>query len=81
VTATIVDFAFQPATITIRAGDTIVWNQAGDVNHTVTSRSGGFDSGTMSTGDTYSRTFTSAGTINYVCVFHGQMQGRIVVEG
>jgi plastocyanin len=70
-----VDFAFQPATITITAGDTIVWTNTGAVAHTVTASDGSFDSGLFGPGQTYSRTFTTAGTIPYYCIPHGTPQG------
>jgi plastocyanin len=69
------DFSFQPATITINAGDTIVWTNTGAMPHTVTASDGSFDSGLFGPGETYSRTFDTAGTISYYCIPHGTPQG------
>jgi hypothetical protein len=42
---TIVDFAFQPATLGVDTGQTVVWTNTGATGHTVTSDTGLFDSG------------------------------------
>lgn len=70
-----VDFTFQPQTITINAGDTIVWTNNDSVAHTVTASDGSFDSGLFGAGETYSRTFDTPGTIPYYCIPHGTPQG------
>lgn len=80
---------FSPATLTIRAGDTVEWVWAGP-NHTVTetsgntctARSGGFDSGLQNTGFRFTRTFSTTGTINYMCTPHCAegMKGSITVN-
>jgi hypothetical protein len=79
------DFFFQPATITINAGDTIVWTNTGAMAHTVTASDGSFASGLFGPGETYSQTFNTAGTIAYYCIPHGTpagegMAGTIVVQ-
>lgn len=76
---TIVDFAFEPASVTIPQGSTVTWTNAGSAPHTVTGSFG--DSGTLASGQAYSHTFTEAGTFDYVCQFHPQMTGQVVVEG
>jgi plastocyanin len=76
---TIVDFAFEPAAITVPLGATVTWTNAGVAPHTV---AGGFgDSGTLASGQAFSHTFTEAGVFDYVCQFHPQMTGQVVVEG
>ncbi len=79
-TVSINNFAFTPATVTVTAGSTISWtnNQSG-VPHTVTADDGSFDSGRLSTGQTFSMTFSAAGTIAYHCSIHPTMHGTIVV--
>lgn len=76
----IVDFAFSPATLTIAVGDTVTWTNSDPVVHTATAGSGAFDSGDLDTGESYSVTFTIAGTYDYLCTPHPTMTGRIVVE-
>ena len=75
----IVDFAFAPATLTITAGDTVRWTNSDAVEHTATSMSGAFDSGLLAQGESYSMTFTTPGTYDYLCTPHPTMTGRIVV--
>jgi amicyanin len=73
-------FAFQPATLTIQAGDTVTWTNLDDVDHTATSTAGAFDSGLLGQGESYTVTFTDPGTFDYLCTPHPTMTGRIVVE-
>jgi len=74
---------------TVTAGSTVTW-QVSAGSHTVTQcdasfttcpPSGGFDSGLLNSGGTYSQTFSTPGTISYWCAFHpDQMRGRLVVQ-
>jgi len=75
----IADFAFSPATLTITAGDTVTWTNEDAVVHTATSVNGAFDSGDLEQGASYSLTFSTAGTYDYLCTPHPSMTGRIVV--
>lgn len=79
------DNTFTPGAVTIAAGDTVVWADNGVRPHTVTADDNSFDSGNMSTGQTFSRTFTTPGTIRYFCKIHGAaggigMSGTIIVQ-
>ena len=83
------NIAFNPATITIHAGQTVVWQNDDTASHTTTSGScpggvrapmPGWDSGTLNPGQSYSHTFATTGTFSYYCQIHGaMMQGTIVV--
>jgi len=75
----IADFAFGPATLTITAGDTVTWTNEDAVVHTATSVNGAFDSGDLEQGESYTVTFTTAGTYDYLCTPHPSMTGRIIV--
>ncbi len=76
-------FAFQPATVTVKVGATVMWVNDSSVPHTATSDSGSavtWDSSAINTGGgTFSFTFTKAGTYSYHCAFHPFMHGKIVV--
>ena len=72
--------AFTPATITVAAGATITWTNKDAVAHTVTSNTGLFDSGSMSTNATYSRAFSTSGTFQYYCKVHPGMTATVVVN-
>jgi len=76
---TIVDFAFQPASVEVQAGTTVTWTNSGAATHTVTADNGAFDSGQLASGATFSQTFDTAGTFTYHCEIHPQMTGTIVV--
>ena len=75
----IVDFAFQPASLSVTAGSTVTWTNSGAAPHTVTSDSGAFNSGTLQPGASFSHTFTTAGTFSYFCEIHPNMTGTITV--
>jgi len=87
----IVDRTFDPADATIHVGDTITWtvNKAIADPHSVTSgKSGDPDQGKVfdskltlrNNGDTFSFTFSTAGTFDYFCIVHpAQMHGTIQV--
>ncbi|MGH2615561.1 MAG: cupredoxin domain-containing protein, partial [Thermomicrobiales bacterium] len=67
----IVDFAFEPATLEVAAGTAVVWTNDGLVPHTVT---GDFaDSGAIEPGQAFSHTFDAEGSIGYVCAIHPEM--------
>ena len=79
-TVEIADFAFVPAVIAVPVGATVTWSNSDTVIHTVNSRDGRFDSPNLSRGDTFSYTFTEAGTFDYYCAVHFYMEGTVNVE-
>ena len=72
------DFAFQPSTTVIHAGDTVTWTNLDGTAHTATSV-GEWDTGSVPSGASRSVTFTTPGTYLYYCVFHSIMFGTVVV--
>lgn len=77
----IVNFSFDPATVTVPVGGTVSWTNNDGVPHTATASDRSvFQSGTLNSGDTFTHTFESAGTFDYFCEFHANMRGTIVVE-
>jgi predicted lipoprotein with Yx(FWY)xxD motif/plastocyanin len=79
--ATIVDFDFSPASITVGVGGTVTWKNTGTRNHTVTADDGSFDSGSLASGATFTETFTKAGSYTYHCSIHPSMTATVVVGG
>jgi plastocyanin len=75
----IVNFAFDPASLQVPAGTTVTWTNNGGAPHTVTADDGSFDSGTLQPGASFSQTFNTAGTIAYHCSIHPQMVASIVI--
>ncbi|MBI3022656.1 MAG: cupredoxin domain-containing protein [Thaumarchaeota archaeon] len=72
---------YLPAKITVIIGvnNTIRWTNDDNAPHTVTAADKSFDSGNMNQGDTFTYTFTTAGTYNYVCLYHPWMKAVVVV--
>ncbi len=73
-------YYFSPETVTVPVGTTVTWVNRTSVTHTVTSRTGVFDSRDVQPGQEFKYTFTQAGTYDYYCRYHGGMTGRIIVE-
>ena len=79
-TVSIKDFAFNPGSITIAAGTTVVWTNDDGTGHTVTADDGSFDSKTIGAGATFSQAFATAGTFTYKCTIHSSMTATVVVQ-
>ena len=76
----IVDYAFEPATITVPVGTTVTWTNIGDRRHTVTAADGvSFDSGNLRPGETFQHRFAALGTFDYYCAIHPAMTGTVTV--
>ena len=79
----IVNYAFSPATLTVKVGTTVTWRNDDQFAHEVISQTGDpgqpFDLGQQADGATVSRTFTLAGTYQSYCNIHNYMKGTIVV--
>ena len=66
--------------LTIKVGDSVVWTNVGEVEHTVTAVNGDFNSGPLKPGQTFSVQFNNPGVFSYQCMFHsGWMHGLISV--
>lgn len=75
------NFAFSPASLTVKVGTTVTWTNQDTDAHTVTSQNnaGPLASQALSTGQTYSYTFTKAGTYSYLCTIHPFMTATVTV--
>jgi plastocyanin len=72
---------FNPATVKVKAGDTVTWTNEDSVGHDVTNKS--FKSGSaggIEPGQSFKHKFAKAGTFKYVCTVHPGMQGTVVVK-
>ncbi|UOB12437.1 cupredoxin family copper-binding protein [Streptomyces sp. HP-A2021] len=70
--------------LVVEVGQTVRWTNHDSVPHTVTTTKAPvkFDSGTLEQGDSWSYTFTKAGTYEYYCAVHPDMVASVkVVEG
>src|ERR1700745_2770849 len=72
---TIDNFAFAPATLTVKVGTTVTWTNKDEEPHTVAASDGSFHSPGMGTGATWSYTFSTPGKFEYVCSIHPMMHG------
>jgi amicyanin len=75
------NFAFSPATVTVKAGSTVVWTNADSIQHDITFDGGSISSSVLNHNDTFSHTFTTAGTYHYICSIHPFMHGTVIVTG
>ena len=77
---TIKNLKYDPAKLTIKRGETVVWTNADDNDHTVTSdEKDGFASDNMSNGDKFRHTFAKSGKFPYHCKYHPRMKGLVIV--
>lgn len=79
-TVHIKNFAFDPLTVTVTAGDSVAFVNDDDEAHTVTATGGAFDSKAIDTHGRWEYTFQTAGTFGYICAVHPSMKGTIVVK-
>jgi plastocyanin len=77
---TIDNFTFTPKELTVAVGTTVKWVNHDDIPHTVVEKKTTFRSKALDTDDSYSFTFTSAGTFDYFCGLHPHMVGQIIVK-
>jgi len=73
-------FAFNPDTLNISVGTTVVWYNNDSVDHTITARDNSFYSGRMSPNETFEYTFQQSGTLEYYCTIHPSMTGNVNIE-
>jgi plastocyanin len=75
-------FAFSPSTLTVKVGAKVTFTQEDSgTMHTATSTGGKtINSPKMKQGQSYTVTFTKAGTYPYICSIHPFMKGTIIVK-
>ena len=71
---------YEPKEIKIKKGDTVVWTNSDDRDHTVTADDGSFASKKIASRDTFERKFAKAGKFKYHCDYHPRMKATVVVE-
>ena len=70
---------FSPDKIEVKSGETVEWANTDLTPHTATAQ-GTFDSGAINAGASWSHIFSQPGTFSYVCTFHPEMKGVVVVH-
>src|SRR4051812_40940457 len=73
---TIKNLKYDPAKLTIKTGETVLWINADDNDHTVTSDEKDlFSSDNLGNGDKFRHTFAKKGEFKYHCNYHPRMKG------
>ncbi len=75
VTVAMRNFTFEPKTLKVKAGTTIIFVNYDTAKHTVTSDTGKFDSGDIDPGKSFTLKLDEPGIYPYYCVFHGDKGG------
>jgi len=78
ITVTVDKMAFSPADITAKVGDTVEWVNKDAFAHTATVK-GGWEV-MLPVKKSGSIVMDKAGTIDYICRFHPNMKGQIMVS-
>lgn len=76
------NFAYSPATLTVKVGTTVTWTNRDSVRHDVAADNESSDapsSELLGRGESYSFTFKKAGTYSYHCTPHPNMQAKVIV--
>jgi plastocyanin len=77
VDVTIQNFAFNPPSIEVSAGDTVRWTNLDSTEHTVNGHT--FGSGMIPKGQNYEFLFSTPGVYDYDCSIHPSMKGTVTV--
>jgi plastocyanin len=81
VTASIVDFEFEPAAVSATVGDVISWTNNGDAPHTATLDGiAACATAQLSPGASAGISFSAAGTYPFHCAVHPTMTGTIEIS-
>ena len=78
---TIDNFEFVPASLSVPVGSTVTWTNRDEEPHNVAANDGSFHSPGLGAQATYSYTFRTPGTFDYICGIHPFMHGTVVVTG
>ncbi len=72
--------SYDPQEITVKVGDTVTWVNQDAPKHDVVADNGEFKSSLFDKGQSFSFTFTKAGTYPYHCSIHPGMTGTVIVQ-
>ena len=79
-TVSIQNFQFVPQSVTVNLGESVTWTNLDQAVHSAKSTTGAFDSGFITTGQSKTVIFSSAGSFPYICGIHGaSMSGTVTV--
>ena len=73
-------FRFEPDTLRVARGDTVLWRNYDFVPHTATADSKSFDSGELGANASWILVPDASGPHSYICALHPNMKGMLIVE-
>jgi len=81
VSVKIANFAFDPATVKAKVGDTITWTNSDSTGHTATIKGNeaACTTAILASGKSGGISFSAAGTYDFFCKIHPQMTGKTEV--
>jgi plastocyanin len=71
------DLKFDPASLQVKKGTTVVWTNKDTVPHNIVGNN--FSSGPLNPGQSFSYTFSEDGNYDYYCSLHPEMKASVVV--
>jgi plastocyanin len=71
---------YSPGSLTVAKGTTVTWNNNDYTTHTVTADDNSFNSGDITAGRSFTKTFNETGTFPYHCTYHSMMKATIIVN-
>jgi plastocyanin len=77
-TSALAQYSFVPRDLTVKAGATVTWVNADDIEHTILAPGGGY-SGVLGYGQTYSQKFEQPGEYQIRCTIHPGMNATVKV--
>lgn len=80
VVVTIADGQFNPAQVIVTVGSSVTWINQDQRDHSIIADDGGFSSGNLKPGRSFSHRFDSAGSFGYRCTLHPRERGVVVVR-
>lgn len=79
-TITMQNMSFSKTSLTITKGTTVTWTNNDNTTHTVTADDNSFNSGDITAGYSYTKTFNATGTFPYHCIYHSTMKATVIVN-
>ncbi|NEX59487.1 cupredoxin family copper-binding protein [Noviherbaspirillum sp. 17J57-3] len=71
---------YTPATLEVRKGDTVVWQNKDPFPHTASAAGKVFESGSIDAGKSWKFIANTTGRFAYFCAFHPTMKGTLEVK-
>jgi plastocyanin len=71
---------FSPATLEVKAGDTVIWKNKDPFPHNVTAENQSFRSGDIQSGQSWKFRAGKKGVFPYVCTLHPNMKAVLIVK-